>query len=71
MAKKTFKGSECNLQLITSISGVMIVKVFDKLTKELIDQKYFVEVDHNFTDFFDDHGVDCNKAILYLNNNQL
>lgn len=69
MSKKTFKTGEFSLQLITSIGGVMIVKLVDKLTKELVEQRVFTEVGDDMVDYLESVGVEPSKVINYLNQN--
>jgi hypothetical protein len=67
MSKKTFKTGEFSLQLITSIGGVMIVKLVDKFTKELVEQRVFTEVNHELEDYLESVGVEPSRVINYLN----
>lgn len=67
MSKKTFKTGEYSLHLITSLGGVMIVKLVDKFTKEVVEQRVFTEVDSEFEDYLESVGVKPDKVINYLN----
>lgn len=67
MSKKTFKTGEFSLHLITSLGGVMIVKLVDKFTKEVVEQRIFTEVDSEFEDYLESVGVKPEKVINYLN----
>jgi hypothetical protein len=67
MSKKTFKTGDFSLHLITSLGGVMIVKLVDKLTKELIEQRVFTEVNHELEDYLESVGMKPEKVINYLN----
>lgn len=67
MSKKTFKTGEFSLHLITSLGGVMIVKLVDKFTKEVVEQRVFTEVDSEFEDYLESVGVKPDKVINYLN----
>lgn len=67
MSKKTFKAGEFSLHIITSLGGVMIVKLVDKFTKEVVEQRVFTEVDSEFEDYLESVGVKPDKVINYLN----
>ena len=67
MSKKTFKTGEFSLHLITSLGGVMIVKLVDKLTKEVVEQRVFTEVDNEFEDYLESVGIKPERVINYLN----
>lgn len=67
MSKKTFKSGEYTLHLITSLGGVMIVKLIDKLTKEIIEQRVFTEVGDDMVDYLESVGINPDKVINYLN----
>lgn len=69
MARKVFKTNEYILHLITSSSGVMIVKLIDKLTREILEQKVFTEVSDELTDYVDSTGFDSTKIVNYLSQN--
>ncbi len=67
MSKKTFKTGDFSLHLITSLGGVMIVKLVDKLTKEIVEQRVFTEVGDDMVDYLESVGVKPDKVINYLN----
>lgn len=67
MARKVFKTEEYILHLVTSNAGVMIVKLYDKLTKEYIEQKIFVDSGDEFTDYVEQYNFNASKIINYLN----
>ncbi len=67
MSKKTFKTGDFSLHLITSLGGVMIVKLVDKLTKEIVEQRVFTEVGDDLVDYLESVGVKPDKVINYLN----
>jgi hypothetical protein len=69
MARKVFKTQEYILHLITSTSGVMIVKLIDKHTKEILEEKFFTEVGNELTDYVESTGFDLDKIVNYLNAN--
>jgi hypothetical protein len=69
MARKVFKTQEYILHLITSTSGVMIVKLIDKNTKEILEEKFFTEVGNELTDYVESTGFDLDKIVNYLNAN--
>jgi len=67
MSKKTFKSGEYTLHLITSLGGVMIVKLVDKLTKEVVEQRVFTEVGNDLVDYLESVGIKPERVINYLN----
>jgi hypothetical protein len=67
MARKVFKTQEYILHLITSSSGVMIVKLIDKLTREVLEHKVFTDVGEELTDYVESTGFDSSKIVNYLN----
>jgi len=67
MSKKTFKSGDFSLQLITSLGGVMIVKLVDKLTKEVIEQRVFTCIDNELEDYLESVGIKPERVINYLN----
>lgn len=69
MARKVFKTQEFILHLITSTSGVMIVKLIDNNTKEILEEKFFTEVGNELTDYIESTGFDLDKIVNYLNAN--
>ena len=66
MARKVFKTQEYILHLITSSSGVMIVKLIDKHSREILEDKVFTEVGNDLIDYIDSVGFDSKKIINYL-----
>lgn len=67
MARKIFKTEEYILHLVTSIGGVMILKLIDKFTREILEQKIFTEVGDELIDYVESTGFDSNKIVNYLN----
>jgi hypothetical protein len=67
MSKKTFKSGEYTLHLITSLGGVMIVKLVDKLTKEVVEQRVFTCIDNELEDYLESVGIKPERVINYLN----
>lgn len=67
MSKKTFKGGEYTLHLITSLGGVMIVKLVDKFTKEVVEQRVFTCIDNDLEDYLESVGIKPERVINYLN----
>jgi len=68
MSKKTFKSGEYTLHLITSLGGVMIVKLINKFTKEIVEQRVFTDVGNDMVDYLESVGINPDKVINYLNN---
>jgi hypothetical protein len=67
MARKIFRTEEYILHLVTSIGGVMIVKLIDKLSKEQIEQRIFTDSGDEFTDYVEQYNFNSAKIINYLN----
>lgn len=66
MARKVFKTQEYILHLITSSAGVMIVKLIDKHSREILEEKVFTEVGNDLIDYIDSVGFSSEKIINYL-----
>jgi hypothetical protein len=45
----------------------MIVKLIDKFTREILEQKIFTEVGDELIDYVESTGFDSNKIVNYLN----
>jgi hypothetical protein len=45
----------------------MIVKLVDKLTKEVVEQRVFTEVDNEFEDYLESVGIKPERVRNYLN----
>jgi hypothetical protein len=67
MSKKIFKIGDFSLHIVTSLGGVMIVKLVDKLTKEVIEQRVFTSIDHDLEDYLESVGIEPARVINYLN----
>lgn len=69
MSKKIFKAGEYSLQIITSIGGVIIVKVVDRETNEEIDHSIFTEVGDQLADHLSQYTKKVDSILNYLNQN--
>lgn len=67
MSKKIFKSGEYSLQIITSISGVIIVKVADRVTKEEVDHSIFTEVGDQLAEHLANYTKKVEPILNYLN----
>lgn len=67
MSKKIFKAGEYSLQIITSIGGVIIVKVADRETKEEVDHSIFTEVGDQLADHLGRYTKKVETILNYLN----
>jgi hypothetical protein len=47
----------------------MIVKLIDKHTKEILEEKFFTEIGNQLTDYVESTGFDSDKIVNYLNAN--
>lgn len=67
MSKKIFKSGEYSLQIITSIGGVIIVKVADRETKEEVDHSIFTEVGDQLAEHLANYTKKVEPILNYLN----
>lgn len=67
MSKKIFKAGEYSLQIITSIGGVIIVKVADRETKEEVDHSIFTEVGDQLAEHLANYTKKVEPILNYLN----
>lgn len=51
MSKKVINAGDYSLHIIASVGGVIIVRVFDRVTKEEIESSIFTDVDDNLRDY--------------------
>lgn len=69
MSKKIIKAGEYSLHIVTSINGVIIVKVYNRDTKEEIENSIFTEVDHQLVDYLGQYTKKVDPILNYLNQN--
>ncbi len=69
MSKKIIKSGEYSLHIIKSISGVIIIKVYDRNTKEQIENSIFTEVDDSLADYVEQYTKKVEPILNYLNQN--
>ena len=67
MSKKIIKAGEYSLHIVTSIGGVIIVKVYDRETKEKVDHSIFTEVDEQLAEYLSGYTKKVEPIINYLN----
>lgn len=70
MARKVFKAGDVKLHVITTNNGVIIIKVVNKASNEIINENAFNGITPHLEKFvepyLDEAGID--KLIEYLNN---
>lgn len=67
MARKSFKTKGYTLYLTTSIGGVIKTQLVDRMTRELVEENYYTNLDVELEDYIDSVGVSVNKVKEYLN----
>lgn len=67
MARKSFKTAGYTLYLTTSIGGLIKSQLVDKLTREEVEQKYFISMNDELEDYLTSIGVSVTKVQDYLN----
>lgn len=67
MARKSFKTTGYTLYLTTSRGGLIKSQLVDKLTRELLEEKYFTSLDSELEDYLTSVGVSVTKVSDYLN----
>ena len=66
MARKIFKASDIKLHILTSINGVIIVKVVDD--HEVINEANFTSTSYDLEDFLNQYTSKTKLILNYLNN---
>ena len=66
MARKIFKASDIKLHILTSINGVIIVKVVDD--HEVINEANFTSIGYELEDFLNQYTTKTKSILNYLNN---
>jgi hypothetical protein len=66
MARKIFKASDIKLHILTSINGVIIVKVVDD--HEVINEANFTSTSYELEDFLNQYTSKTKSILNYLNN---
>lgn len=69
MSKKIIKAGEYSLHIVNSISGVIIIKVYDRKTKEEIENSIFTEVDDRLEIYLSQYTKKVDPILNYLNQN--
>jgi hypothetical protein len=67
MSKKIIKAGEYSLHIVTSLGGVIIVKVFSSETKEEIEHSIFTEANDNLADYLGQFTKKVEPILNYLN----
>jgi hypothetical protein len=66
MARKIFKASDIKLHILTSINGVIIIKVVDD--HEVINEANFTSTSYDLEDFLNQYTSKTKSILNYLNN---
>ena len=66
MARKIFKASDIKLHILTSINGVIIIKVVDD--HEVINEANFTSTSYELEDFLNQYTNKTKSILNYLNN---
>lgn len=66
MARKIFKASDIKLHILTSINGVIIIKVVDN--HEVINEANFTSTSYDLEDFLNQYTSKTKSILNYLNN---
>lgn len=66
MARKIFKASDIKLHILTSINGVIIVKIVDD--HEVINEANFTSTSYDLEDFLNQYTTKTKSILNYLNN---
>ena len=66
MARKIFKASDIKLHILTSINGVIIIKVVDD--HEVINEANFTSIGYELEDFLNQYTSKTKSILNYLNN---
>lgn len=69
MSKKIIKSGDYSLHIITSLSGVIIVKVYDRDTKEQIENSIFTEISDKLEIYLGQFTKKVEPILNYLNQN--
>jgi fructose 1,6-bisphosphatase len=69
MSKKIIKAGYYSLHIITSISGVIIIKVYNRETNEQIENSIFTEVSDSLEIYLGQYTSKVEPILNYLNQN--
>lgn len=67
MSKKVINSGDYSLHIIASEGGVIIVRVFDRGTKEEIESSIFTDVDDNLRDYVAQFTTATKSIFNFLN----
>lgn len=67
MSKKIINSGEYTLHVVNSMGGVIIVRVFDRISKDLIECSIFTEVDENLEDYVTKFTNKTKSILNFLN----
>lgn len=67
MSKKIINSGEYTLHIVNSMGGVIIVKVFERVSKELVECSIFTEVDETLEDYVAKFTTKTKSILNFLN----
>jgi len=67
MSKKIINSGEYTLHVVNSLGGVIIVRVFDRASKDLIECSIFTEVDETLEDYVTKFTNKTKSILNFLN----
>jgi hypothetical protein len=67
MSKKVINSGDYTLHVVNSLGGVIIVRVFDRASKDLIECSIFTEVDENLEDYVAKFTTKTKSILNFLN----
>lgn len=67
MSKKIINSGDYTLHVVNSMGGVIIVKVFERVSKELVECSIFTEVDETLEDYVTKFTNKTKSILNFLN----
>lgn len=67
MSKKIINSGDYTLHVVNSLGGVIIVKVFDRVSKELAECSIFTDVDETLEDYVSKFTNKTQSILNFLN----
>lgn len=67
MARKIINQGEYSLHIVASDAGVIIVKVFNRETKDILECSIFTEIDDALTEYIGQYTTKTQSILNFLN----
>jgi hypothetical protein len=67
MSKKIINSGDYTLHVVSSLGGVIIVRIFERESKDIIECSIFTEIDENFTDYVAKFTTKTKSILNFLN----